>query len=168
MKIAYNYAYSLIDYSKDKEILDDFKIFIDLLNSNPDFYKLLNITTISKEEKKKMIDKTFPLNSIFISFIKVLIDNNRFILINEIYDEYEKLFYEMNDIVKVTIKSALKLEENEINKINLYFKEKLNKKIIIENIIDNKIIDGYVINYNGNILDNSVINRLFDMKNAIM
>ena len=166
--VANEYAKAIYELALEENKEQCFKdCFNALLESikNEDLNKILTSPFIDVNNKKSIVDKAFiSLDSTFINFIKVLLDHNRIALLNDIYDGFNKLILEHNDIMKIDVVSAVKL--NSIQMINLSKALQMKysgKKIELENIIDSDLIGGIQVISNGESLDMSLkasLNRL--------
>lgn len=171
--ISNEYAKALFelanDYNQVEIIADNFKSFIEILKENQDYIKVLTYPTISSDEKKKcVVDALAGFNDIFIDFLKVLIDNNRFNQIFEIYESFTKNYLSYKNIVNVKVISCKPLSKREANEleeslVNYY----QGKKITLVNEIDDTIIGGIRVITDGESLDLSVINKLNRLKATI-
>ncbi|PIR34372.1 MAG: hypothetical protein COV36_01025 [Alphaproteobacteria bacterium CG11_big_fil_rev_8_21_14_0_20_44_7] len=61
-----------------------------------------------------------------------------------------------DEIVRVTICSSLKPEQDVINEVAKFAEEKTNKKVIVDCEIDGDIISGLIIKFDGEIYDHSI------------
>lgn len=92
-----------------------------------------------------------------------MIDKRRENYIEDIYFNFKKLIDLDNDKIRVYIKTATKLQNEQIANISSYLESKINKKLIISEIIDESIGMGFIINVGGIEIDatvNSSFNRL--------
>lgn len=162
--------YELADKNNQTdEINENLKSFVSLLNENPDFIKVLTYPKISNQDKKKTLkDTLLNFNDLFITFLYVLIDNNRINEINAIVSDYQRMVNESNGIYDVLVYSASKLDENQINATKQSLIKLLNAKSInINNMVDESLIGGIKAFYDGKTFDLSVNNKLNSLKNSL-
>ncbi|MGD9964042.1 MAG: ATP synthase F1 subunit delta [Candidatus Izemoplasmatales bacterium] len=122
---------------------------------------------IAKKDKHEIIEKTLT-NNLLVNFLKVLIDNDRFILLDNIVYAYLDLINEMNEVVEVKITTNTSLSKNNIEKIKKNLETKLLKKIKIIEELDETIIGGIRIEYLGNVIDETVNSSLENMKQSFL
>ncbi|MDD7761944.1 MAG: ATP synthase F1 subunit delta [Firmicutes bacterium] len=165
-KVGAIYAKSLFELSKAHDIVDsiskNFDYFVDLYNDNPNIEKYLSNPIFSKDEKKIFIDKIVD-DKLLSNFFKVLIDKRRESCILDIYSEYNKLVAADRGELTAIVKTAKKLNDEQIKSILSYLENKFNKKILIDEIIDETIKMGFVIDVEGIEIDatvDSAYNRL--------
>lgn len=168
------YADSLYQISKEELIedllFDQVVLVEETLNNNFNLIDILKIPIISKAEKKELIDEIYSDNDVveyIINFIKILIDNDRILLIMEIIDKYKNIYYKNNNIQKVVITTAVDLRDNEKKDIILKCERLLNKKIIAQYIVDDEIIGGIIIKTDDKLYDMSIKTKLSSIKKDI-
>ncbi len=151
------------------EINDNLNAFVSLLDENPDFVKVLTYPKISKEDKKKTLkDTLINFNDLFVTFLYVLIDNNRIDEIKDIKSDYQRRVNESNGIYDVLVYSATKLNDDQLNQTKQSLIKLLNAKSInINNMVDESLIGGIKAFYNGKTFDLSVNNKLNSLKNSL-
>ncbi len=170
---AKEYAKALYELALESnsvsEINDNFKILLDGINENEDYMKVLTYPKISNSKKKKSIfDVCKSMNKTFIDFLYVLIDNNRIGNVKDIYNEFKEIIDQNNNVIYAKITSASKLNKAQLsllaNNLSKYFS---NKKVIINEVIDETLIGGVKIVADGKLIDLSLTNRLESLMNQI-
>lgn len=166
------YSEALFDILIEKNSLnkgrDDLKNFKNLINENPDIIKVLANPNILKEDKKDLIDKLMGDSIKEISnFIKVLIDKQRFSEFNSIYEHFTKRYYDHENIEKGLVFSARELEAKDIEKIEQSISKKINKKVELENVLDESLIGGFTVKLDGKFIDNSIKGRLSNLSSSL-
>ena len=167
------YAKAMISLATEENKLnefgDDFRLINELIKENPDFKKLMISEAVSKKEKKELLDSILEdIDIEFVNFLFVLIDNNRFKDFSDIYHAYKKLLQDENNIMRVVITSPAKLSEKRIESLKKVLSYKYaGKTIIINNKIDESLIGGLKIYYNGEELDASIARQLSEMRDLL-
>ena len=95
---------------------------------------------------------------------KGIIDNNKITSLKEVIEELQNLINEENNVVTVEVVSVSKLTEIEKLSIINYFMKKINKKISLKETIDEKLVGGLVIKYQGKIIDGSLFTKQESLK----
>ena len=162
------YAKALLDLSKENNIdINQIVSELQLVNSyfDEEFISFLNNPKISKDNKKEVFNKAFNnLNKNVFAVLMVLIDNNKIVYLSEVINELLNLIDEVNNVVTVEVISTSKLSEIEKLSITNYFIKKLNKKITLKEVIDEKLVGGLVIKYEGKIIDGSLFTKQESLK----
>ena len=162
------YAKALLDLSKENNIdINQIVSELQLVNSyfEEEFISFLNNPKISKDNKKEVFNKAFNnLNKNVFAVLMVLIDNNKIVYLSEVINELLNLIDEVNNVVTVEVISISKLSEIEKLSITNYIIKKLNKKITLKEVIDEKLVGGLVIKYEGKIIDGSLFTKQESLK----
>lgn len=125
-----------------------------------------NHPRISLDDKKQVI-KNVVEKGLLQDFLFVLLDNHRFGNILVIKDEYRKLLDEMSKEVTGVVYSKVPLSSDLMVKISNSLMKKTNKKVNLTNEIDDSIIGGFRIEYETNIIDNTINSKINDMVSKI-
>ena len=166
------YANALIDASFEKKDIDntyaDFKKIVDYYNdkNNSDFKEYIGLPFIDKKERidtMNILSEYLSVNKILAVFLSLLVENERINSMNNIFEEFVKIKDEKDGLVKMTIISGKKLNNNELKMVQEKIENKLNKKIILEEITESDVIGGFLIKINGKIFDGSIMTQIKNM-----
>ena len=160
--IGIEYAKALMEIHPNIDnAMDEFKVLISFYD---DLSPIMKSPGISCDEKHDIIKKSLKnFSEEFIYFVYVIIDNNRFINLNEIFDEFKKLYDAKNNLATCKVYSSFKLKETEKKNIIKYLEKETNKKIELDEIIDESI-KGIKLECEGKTLDYSLDSRLSNMR----
>ena len=133
--IGVEYAKSLYEVHPDKKLcLDEFRTF---MNFYDELSPVIKSPGIKKIEKHEIIKKSFKnFTNEIIYFMYVVIDNDRFINLGEIYSEFVKLFNKENNIASCDCYTNKKLTNIEKKEVLSFLEKELNKKIELNEIVD--------------------------------
>lgn len=143
-------------------ILSELRDVEESINASEELSNVINNPSITTEEKQIVICKLFEnrVMPIVYNFLYVLNLRKRIGIIGEIANEFEKQFEEEKNIVKVSIVSAIDIDNDRQNDIKNRIAEKLNKDVIVNWGVNPDIIAGLVFNINDTVVDNSVKHKL--------
>ena len=145
------------------EFLEIKKVF------NPTIMKFFNSPNISKELKKRIIKDSFSgVSEMLMNFLYLLVDKQRLNNLNEIVESYVSLANFVSNIAQGTLYSVRKLEQDEISSLEESLSKKLNKKVILENAIDESLISGVRVEIDQKIYDGSLKHELSQMKDYLI
>ena len=166
------YAQAIYDLAKEEnkiDIINECFIVVNKSIENNDFMELLSSPKLTKEEKKNILTKVYgKLDSIFLDFMYVLIDNNRINRISYIYDYYNQLIKIEHNILHIEAYSVKELTKTQIDNLRKTLSSYYNGKTLeIENIVDPKLIGGVRIECNGKTLDVTLKKSLANMKDSL-
>lgn len=108
------------------------------------------------------------ISGVLARFVATLSRNGQLKLKNEIADKFAKVFNAKNGIVVAQVRSREKLDSGSVDKLSGFIKHKYQaEKVVIENVVDEKIDGGVVIRVGDEILDASVKGQLKKMRNVL-
>jgi ATP synthase F1 delta subunit len=115
-----------------------------------------------KDKNKKEADVVIE------NFVKILIANNDVCKLNQIIEQFEKVWNKEEGIVEAEVISAKRLDNKIVKLLNGYI-AKLSgaKKVETAERVDKNILGGVVIKYGDKILDGSLRTRLEDLKSQM-
>ena len=161
--------YELAEEQKCVSVIEEELKAISNICSDEDTMKFFLAPSIQLEDKKKVVLKSFKgFNETLINFLFVLLDNRRFDLIHNINNEFTQIILNKNEILPIKLISAKKLDKNQIDKITLSIRLRFNnKKLKIENIVDETLIGGIKILANDTEIDLSTKNSILELKESL-
>ncbi len=172
--IARVYANSIFDIAKEKNILpqveEELEAVSDVIAEDETFRNYLNTPGITKDIKKEFIDKVFAgkISEYIVNLLKLLIDNSRQEIINEIYEA----FVELNDIAnnrqRITVITQSNLNATLLDKIKLEIGKKLDKEIIVTEQVDESILGGIIIKIGDLVIDGSLAKGLKNIRRNLL
>lgn len=174
--IAKRWAKALMELANEnqgiskEDILDDLKEVDENIRSSAELSNAINNPSVSVEEKQIILCKLFQNNlmPIVYNFLIALNLKKRVNIIGEIAQEFQKELEEENNIVHVSVTSAIDLSEDRRNDIKHRIADKLKKNVIVDWKVDNSIIAGLIFNINETIIDNSIRHKLDNLSKKIM
>ena len=163
--IGVEYAKSLIEIHPNLDLcMDEFKIFNSFFD---ELCPIMRSPGVSIDEKHQIIEKSFKsFSKEFIYFIFVVIDNDRFQYVDEMFKEFKKMYDLKNNVTTCDIYTSSKLDNKEKQSIIKFLEAKLGKKVELNEIID-KSIAGIKIIADGKTIDYSLENRINNMRFSI-
>lgn len=101
------------------------------------------------------------------NFIRILVDNQRLLLLPEIVSLFEALRAEAEKTVNVVVDSAFELSAAQQEKIIATLKARLGREIKLVCKVNKELLGGVVIRAGDKVIDGSVRTRLGEMANAL-
>lgn len=156
------YANSLLDIGLNSDVvIDNFSVIRDVYEIS-EFKTMISNPVIDNTKKYEVIDEIFKnkIDDKMISFIKILIQKERFGEINEIISAYKDIVDDKNNVVRADVISAVELSDDYKSLIAEKLQTKYQKTIISDWIVDDSIIGGLVIKIKDDIFDNSIKSKI--------
>ncbi len=101
------------------------------------------------------------------NFVRILVDNQRLLLLPEIVVLFEALRAEAEKTVNVVVDSAFELSAAQQEKIIASLKARLGREIKLVCKVNKELLGGIVIRAGDKVIDGSVRTRLGEMANAL-
>ncbi len=150
-KIVRRYLNALIglvseaDFSAVKEQLELIAL---LVRENEQLDFALSVPILSVEEKfelLKAVEEKITLHPLVRNFLKVLLEADRFALIDEIARNFADFWYQAQDIKKAVVFSVVPLLPEQISRIKENLEKSSGKKFVVQNFINKDLLGGIVI-----------------------
>lgn len=171
--VGKRYAEALFEAGLELDKLEKFKEDIEniskVLEVETDLQKVLNHPKISKDEKKDLLTSIFKgkVSEEILNFLFVIVDKRREGSLIEISKEFEELFNEHNNILKVTAITAIDMDNKVKNKLVQVLSNKTNKTIKLNNIVDRDIIGGVLLRVENKVIDGTIKGQLQSIEKTI-
>ena len=134
-----------------------------------DLLTIMNAPTVTENEKIeviKLLVSKFPGN--FETFCRLLIQKGSLSDVPDITKQYQKLVDTIKGVSRVSVTSAVKLNNNEKTKLTKQLSDQLEKEIELSESVDESLIGGVVIRIGDKVLDGSIKGRLNSMRASLL
>ena len=169
--ISGRYAKSLLDEAIERKSLekvkDDIALFQETLE-NRDLYLMLKSPIIQPGKKKTVMHKIFGdrMEAITMKFIDIILTKGREPLLPEIAEAFMSQYREHKNITTVVLKTAVQLDEKEVDRIRQRIEEELGKDqtVEIQPVVVPGLIGGFILEIGHQHYDASVAHQLEELK----
>lgn len=128
--------------------------FIDKILSTKGFYNYLLSPSVSQFDKKAAIQEVISKDEkILINFISLIISKNRVSLFSVLNEVIVEKINDLKNTVSADVYSSTRLTSNDKTQIVHFLEKKLNKSVIINEIIDESILAGFKIEVQKKVYD---------------
>ena len=169
-EIAKKYSQAIFSLAKEEnnliEYREDLNEVWELINDTKDLKNALFHPRIMPEDKKSILKRVFAeeIYERIFNFLNLLVDKRRFVYIESIVNEFNQLVNKEEDILEVEVTSAIELDEKLKNKLRDKLEQQLDYKIILRHKVDSDIIGGIVLQIGDKIIDGSIQNELYSLR----
>ncbi|CAB4942752.1 unannotated protein [freshwater metagenome] len=171
-QIARVYARSLFEAAQEAGRLDvvrdQFGEVADAVDSSADLRLFLFSPYFSTEEKKdgirRAIDDADPLVE---NALTLLAENHRLPAIFRIRKELDRLWEDANDLLSVTVTSAVELDDAVVERIGSEIGRQTGRQVTLTRQIDPSIVGGFIVRAGNAIVDASIRNRLENLRKQV-
>ena len=169
-EVSLQYAKSLYELSKDlDQDLNDLEVLKSCISNSNELVKVLMHPSISKEEKKELFKNLLSgkVEEYFLYFIYVLVDNERILELENIYDTFKMLVDEKKNILNCEVVSKYPLDKNIKEDLIKYLSQKYQKEIKLKETINDELIGGIKVIVQNEVIDYTIDSTLTNLKNTI-
>ncbi len=163
--IAKQYALAIFSLAEENKSDEAFKQKLSAFSQQIDEEMLhfFNHPKISKKEKQAILTKIVD-DRLLLNFLKVLVDNDRFSLLEAIDVAYQELLDDKHKIKQAKVYASRKLSQQNIDKIRQFLEKKYAASFHVEVILSPEIIGGFRIEFEGNVIDETINKQLENLK----
>ena len=172
-EIAQVYARSLFQVAQEQGKLDVVREELgqvsETLESNHDMRLFFFSPYFSTEEKREGLRQTIEgADPVTMNLLDVLVENHRLPVVPRIRREYERLWRDANDLLPVTVTSAVELDDAVVARISEEIGRQTGRKVELTRTVDPSIVGGFIVRVGNSILDSSIKNRLENLRKQIV
>jgi len=169
-RAALRYAKATLSTAKDanktQDVNKDMQLIASTITDSVELQAFLNNPTSKAGAKLNVVSSLFgdKVNSITNGIIKLLVANKRLNLLPFVAKQYNILFDKLQDINVAKVTTAVPLTDELKAKVLAKVKEVTKKEAIIENIVDESIIGGFVLQVGDKQYDASISGKLGNLR----
>lgn len=173
MSAASTYAEALFEAARERDelegVLEDVQEFVAALKESEELGLFFFGGQVPEREKRRAIDAlTKDMRLSTTNFLKVLVDNGREHLVEDITRRYEDLVEEHLGRIEVEVTTAVELSDDDVDRL----RERLGKvlegrEVVLETSVDPDLIGGAVFRFGGQMMDGSIRGRLESLREGM-
>ena len=172
-RAATRYAKSIIELAKEQKVLDevygDMKLFTAVIEQNRIFSVMLKNPIVNHDKKRKVLHALFDtrMSKLSIAAFDLITKKNRESILAEISTEFQVQYNAFKGLQVADITTTINLDDELRNKFNSLVEEISGKKANLNEIIDDDIVGGFVLNVGDLRLDQSIKTQLNNIKREL-
>ena len=173
--LATGYAQALFEVARERGGADDIEKDLDgikvLLGTNRKFRDILYHPSITRTEKKEIIGKIIApqCSSKWVkNLLYILVDKRRERMLDFLPDVFKGVAGRIRGVISVKVQTVFPLTETRLDKLKKNLEKLTKKKVELETEINKEIIGGMVIRIENKIIDGSVVNHLKNLKKNLL
>lgn len=175
--IAKNYAKALFAVAKEKNIIDKVAVNLEIFKEKytKDFANELQNPVISKNDLMAIMEEIIEkfsfkeISEATSNFLRLLAQNKRLGLFLEIHEEFTNLVKNHKNILEVEVVFAKSADKAQLEEIQSVIEKKYSDKVIeITQTLNPKILGGFQVRIGSDIIDASLKNQIFSLKQELM
>lgn len=172
--VAKRYARAFFELADEKNnfktLYQDVRSFADLLDSDLDMKEWFSSPQVEKSQKISILDKVFKpkLEPLVYQFILLLIKKNRIEFFDQIVFFLKRFDDKKNNRLNASVTSVVPLTEAQQQEVTDMLKKSFQSEIVLENKVDTGIYGGLIVQVEGKIIDNSLLNQMDRLRQRLM
>ncbi len=172
MVIEQVYAKALFEAAKDfnqlEKTFSQVSFFVDEIFSGSDFENFMLNPDITFDNKKSLLKKIFDEGDLLMNFFLLTLSKNRFRFVKKIFECFIDEYWLYKNVLHAKIFSVCKLPSNIIDDVKNILEKKFCATVLIENVLDDSIIGGFVVKVNETVVDLSIKLSLDNFKKYLI
>jgi F-type H+-transporting ATPase subunit delta len=171
-QIAEVYARALFEAAKEHDVLDrvrdELGEFAEALEDNRSLQVFLLSPYFSSDEKRDGVKKIVSdADERTVNFLELLAERHRMPAIFRIKREFDALWADENQLLPVTVTSAVELDEGLVEDIGKRIQEQTGRKVELSSNVDPDVLGGLMVRVGNVVLDSTVRNRLERLRKQV-
>jgi F-type H+-transporting ATPase subunit delta len=171
-QIAEVYARALFEAAKEHDVLDrvhdELAEFAEALDGDRTLQVFLFSPYFSSDEKREGVRKIVSdADERTLNFLELLAERHRMPAIFRIKREFDSLWAEENQLLPVTVTSAVELDEGLVEDIGKRIQEQTGRKVELSSNVDPDVLGGLMVRVGNMVLDSTVRNRLERLRKQV-
>ena len=168
-RAAVRYAKAILSLATDQKngdaVNNDMKLIATTIAESDELNQALKSSVIKSEAKKNALAQVFPkLNEATQGLINLLVSNKRIDILSQVAEKYTVLFDQLNGKEVATVTTAVPMTNDLEIKVLAKIKELTNKAVVLENIVDESILGGFILRVGDKQYNASIANKLNKLK----
>ena len=173
MSAVSTYAQALFEAAREREeleeTLENLKEFADALHESEELRSFFYGVQIPEGQKRRAIEALTEEMSSTTNFLKVLVDNGRTEILEEVVPRYEDLVEEHLGRVEVELATAVELSDETLERVRSRLGEVLNgREVMLETHVDPNLLGGAVFRVDERQIDGSLRGRLQGLRETML
>jgi ATP synthase F1 delta subunit len=171
-EIAEVYARSLFEVAKEHDVLDrvhdELGEFAEALSDDRTLQVFLFSPYFSSNEKRDGVSKVVSgADERFVNFLELLAERHRMPALFRIKREFDSLWAEENQLLPVTVTSAVELDEGLVEEIGKRIQEQTGRKVELSSNVEPDVLGGLMVRVGNMVLDGTVRHRLERLRKQV-
>ena len=168
------YAKALFSLAGDQGHLDpvsqDLASLASLLDQSPELSSFMSHPLIPGKQRSDALGVLFDgkAHALTLQFLQFLDDQSRLGSLRGICESFENLYHEHVGIVRVSIVSAVPMQDDQVEAIKTQLADKLGKTIEADTDVDASLIGGFRVQIEGRMIDQSISAKLNTFKRQLI
>ena len=169
-KIGRRYAKALLDLGKERNKVDvlynDLKLVAQTIRSNRQLASMFQSPVIHTYRKEAVVEQIFrgKIDDITLEFLLIIVRKNRDYFLRDIALGFLDLYNEFKNIKTAYVTTAVSMDDRLRNQVLSILKKSTGSEIELQETVDKKVIGGYILRWDDNMIDASIASKLHALR----
>ena len=174
MSAISTYAHALFEAAREREeleeTLENLKEFVDALHESEELREFFYGIHIPESQKRRAIDAlTEDMSTSARNFLKVLVDNGRVEILEDLVPRYEDLVEEYQGKVEVELTTAVELSDEMLDRLKSRLGEILDgREVVLETNVNPDLLGGAIFRVGERQVDGSIRGQLQALREEML
>lgn len=170
--LARRYARALFELGVRQDQVDKWQGDLDrvvALSRDPEVLAYLAHPKVSLEAKAALLSRNMKgIAQPVLSLVYLLIEHDALNRLADVASEYHRLMDDYHGIERGKLSAAVVLEEADVERLSRQVESILNKNVVLEGVVDEKLLGGVVVRVGDTLLDGSVRKALSTLRQKLI
>jgi F-type H+-transporting ATPase subunit delta len=171
-EIAEVYARSLFEVAKEHDVVervhDELGEFADALADDRALQVFFFSPYFSSQEKRDGVRRIVSdADERFVNFLELVAERHRMPALFRIKREFDALWAEENQLLPVTVTSAIELDDRLVEEIGKRIEEQTGRRVELSSNVDPDVLGGLMVRVGNMVLDDTVRNKLERLRKQV-
>ncbi|HJM36364.1 MAG: F0F1 ATP synthase subunit delta [Dehalococcoidales bacterium] len=168
---ARRYARAVFQVALERQELDRWQSDLNKvvgLGKDDDLVALLENPKLRFSDKAKLLaERLGEINPFALNLVYLLVTRDKFSLVGEINEEYQRLLDSHHGIEPAVVVTAVLLDDETKSRLAKRLEAIVGKKVVVQHEVDPNVLGGVVARVGGKLLDGSTRSRLVALKKEL-
>ncbi|MCQ2280351.1 MAG: ATP synthase F1 subunit delta [Bacteroidales bacterium] len=155
------YAFAL-EQKNEETVFNDMQLLTQVFRENRDLRVIIESPIMPAEKKEAIFHALFQgkVNEITLQFLLLIIKKRREPALTDIFENYVQCYYRNHNIKIAKITTATEMDEKLMAEIKAILEEQTHSTIILNQVVNPKIIGGIILHVDDFLFDASIIGKI--------
>lgn len=172
--LAVVYARALLELAQEgrelEEVREEVVALRDILRREHDLRIFIESPRIGRDEKSEACERALrgKLSDRVLNFLLLVIRKGREVVFFDILESFIRLYDKVVGVVRADVTTASELDESHLEGIRSHLAGALQQTVVLEAHVDEDILGGFVVRFDGLVADASLRTTLEGMKDRML
>ena len=165
-KLSGRYAAAMYDFAVEQHFEEDvfanMKLLRQVFSENRELRVIIESPIMPAEKKEAIFKALFngKVNDVTLQFLLLILKKRREPSLGDIFENFIQIYYRRHNIKIATITTAVDIDDALMEEIKHLLEEQTHSTILINKVVNPKIIGGLIVHVDDFLFDGSIIGKI--------